>query len=394
MVTSMASLEIRWTNKGSKNYVDILPMTLFHSEVTNKEVEHLTRRPNGTTYIVKSTMEVRGNVATLGYSEINNPPNSVWPGITRITFETSERERALGVEWRDEGDTKFVDLLPVLSVENDQTNVSQFFVIKTDQIEMISGSISVYARPIFGMNGADISLGDTAFVWILEDKGGQGIEWYGVVQSLDKVSSDIHRIELRDLSRNTSSFGTTEIDKFRNSIDAHEAGLYRKLKTYSHRGIRRIDDKEAEKLLSLFSFDAFGNDAQSEVARLIRLGNVASRPNQAAFSANVRRAYEGSCAFTGCTTAEALEAAHIRVAEGVDDNDLRNGILLRADVHALFDKGLIALTLDGNRVQISTRLTDPSYDFLRTTKVSQPKESRPLETNIRHHRSRFGFERG
>ena len=386
----MASLEIRWTNKESRNYVDILPMALFHSEVTNKGVEHLIRRPNGTTYIVKSTIDVRGNVATLTYNKLNNRPNSVWFGTTRITFETSDREGVRGVEWQDEGDTKFFDPHPILSIEEDQKNALQFFVIKADQIETGPESLSLYARPISGMNGAAISLGDGVFVWIFENKGGRGIEWHGVVQSLDKTQ-DAYRIELRDLRRGIVNFGTNEIDEFRNSINTHEVELYRKLKTYSHSGIRRIDENEAKKLLSLFSFDAFANDGRNEVIRLARLGTIASRPDQAVFSANVRRAYEGRCAFTGCTAAEALEAAHIKVMDGVDDNDLGNGILLRADVHALFDKGLIALTLDGNQIQISANLTDRSYAFLRTAKVSQPKEGRPSEENIRHHRSRFGF---
>jgi hypothetical protein len=390
VVIAMASLEIRWTNKESRNYVDILPMALFHSEATNKGVEHLIRRPNGTTYIVKSTIDVRGNVATLTYNELNNRPNSVWFGTTRITFETSEREGIPSVEWQDEGDTEFINPHPILSIEDDQTNALRFFVIKADQIETGPDSLSLYARPIGKMNGATISLGDGVFVWIFENKGGRGIEWHGVVRSLDKTQ-DAYRIELRDLRRSIVNFGTKEIDGFRNSINTHEVGLYRKLKACSHGGIRRIDEKEAEKLLSLFSFDAFGNDGRNEVIRWARLGIIASRPDQAVFSANVRRAYEGKCAFTGCTAAEALEAAHIKVMEGADDNDLRNGILLRADVHALFDKGLIALTLDGNQIQISPKLTDRSYAFLQAAKVSQPKKGQPLEANIRHHRSRFGF---
>ncbi|MCK1709436.1 HNH endonuclease [Bradyrhizobium sp. 143] len=46
-------------------------------------------------------------------------------------------------------------------------------------------------------------------------------------------------------------------------------------------------------------------------------------------------------------------SSHIKVEKGRDDNNLRNGILLRADVHALFDEGLIALTLDGNESKLA-----------------------------------------
>jgi hypothetical protein len=391
-MVAMGSFAIRWTHKGSKNYVDILPAAFFHSEAKDKEVEHKTRRPNGETYAVKCKIDVRKAVATLTYRESDNRPNSVWPGATRITFETSQRKRVQLVEWQDEGDATFVNLSPIWSTEDDPSNSSsQSFVIKTDKVEMNAKSLSLHARPIRKMNGADISLGDQVFVWVFENGDGRGIECHGIVEGLDKRRSDSYRIKLRHLQPASKSFGTSEIDEFENSMKDEEKGLFKKLKEYSHRGIRRIGENEAEALLSLFFVDTYENEGQSEVARLARLGSIASRPNQAIFSANVRRAYEGKCALTGYSTAEALEAAHIKAVVGSDDNDLRNGILLRADIHALFDRGLIALTLDGSRIEVRAELSDPSYGFLRTTKVSRPKDGRPSEANIRHHRLRFGF---
>jgi hypothetical protein len=387
----MVSLGIHWTTEESRNYIDILPMTLFDSEVQDKEVEHSIRRPNGTVFNVKSNVDVNGSVATLTYRQTNNRLNSIWPGITRITFETNERKQIRGIEWQDEGDTEFIDPRPILFFEDDQAHALRFFVIKSDQVEISGESLSLSGHAIESMNGNDISLGDRAFVWVFENQGGRGIEWCGVVQNLGEIDSGVYKIALDNLHRTTSNFGTRDIDKFRNSSSAEEMGLFIKLKGYSQAGIRQINQGEAEILLSLFFLDAFANDGQHEIARLIQLGTIASRPNQAAFSSNVRRAYEGKCAFTACTTSEALEAAHIKVAEGRDDNDLQNGILLRADIHALFDKGLIALTLDGSRVELNKMLSDPSYGFLRTAEVSQPQGCRLLEANIRHHRLRFGF---
>jgi hypothetical protein len=151
----MAALAIRWTNKGSKNYVDILPAAFFDSEVKDKEFEHKIRRPNGTTYTVKCKINVRKAVATLTYRESDSSPNSVWPGVTRITFETSQRKQVQLVEWQDEGDTKFVNPSPIVSTEDDPTDSSRSFVIKTDRVEKNDKSLSFYARPIMKMNGAD-----------------------------------------------------------------------------------------------------------------------------------------------------------------------------------------------------------------------------------------------
>ena len=92
---------------------------------------------------------------------------------------------------------------------------------------------------------------------------------------------------------------------------------------------------------------------------MIKLGNIASRPFQKEFSSKIRKLYDGTCAVTGCTTAEALQAAHIRIADGLtDDNDASNGILLRADIHALFDTGLVTLASDGSRLELSRDFSD------------------------------------
>ncbi len=132
--------------------------------------------------------------------------------------------------------------------------------------------------------------------------------------------------------------------------------------------------------------------AEEEVARLIRLGKIASRPNQALFRATLREAYGSKCAVTGCSTPEVLEAAHVRIEEGVDFNGLKNGILLRADIHALFDAGLITLTEDGMRIQVRHELlSDPTYRFLDGKPVLQPSHGGPARENIMDHRRRFCF---
>lgn len=131
-------------------------------------------------------------------------------------------------------------------------------------------------------------------------------------------------------------------------------------------------------------------EAEQEIARQRMLGEQSTRPGQQQFSATIRKNYEGQCAITGCTTSAALQAAHIRIQKGVDDNSPENGLLLRADIHALFDALLITLSEDGTRVEISDALTDPSYAFLQSAMVFQaPPGLRPSPENIRDHRERF-----
>jgi hypothetical protein len=140
---------------------------------------------------------------------------------------------------------------------------------------------------------------------------------------------------------------------------------------------------------------ALDQGANDEKERIERFAKIVQRPEQQKFSAELRQLYENRCAVTGCCTSEALEAAHIRIIQGKkrkDDNDLKNGILFRADIHALFDAGLITLTEDGCRIQLSNKFSgDPSYACLRTKEVFRPSENAPSRENIKHHRNRFGF---
>lgn len=84
---------------------------------------------------------------------------------------------------------------------------------------------------------------------------------------------------------------------------------------------------------------------------------VRHRLGQGTFRALVTDNYQRRCAVTGEKALPVLDAAHIRpLAEG-GRHDLDNGLLLRTDVHRLFDKGYVTVTPDG-RFLVSRRLKD------------------------------------
>ena len=67
--------------------------------------------------------------------------------------------------------------------------------------------------------------------------------------------------------------------------------------------------------------------------------------------------YRRRCAVTGERTLPVLEAAHVRpYAEG-GRHELANGILLRSDLHTLFDRGYVTITPD-YRLEVSRRIRD------------------------------------
>ena len=68
------------------------------------------------------------------------------------------------------------------------------------------------------------------------------------------------------------------------------------------------------------------------------------RLGQGAFRLLVTDAYQRRCAVTGERTLPVLDAAHIRPYAELGPHRLENGILLRKDLHALFDAGYVTVT--------------------------------------------------
>jgi putative restriction endonuclease len=82
---------------------------------------------------------------------------------------------------------------------------------------------------------------------------------------------------------------------------------------------------------------------------------VLPRLGQGTFRVSVTDAYGRACAITSEHSLPALEAAHIRSYAHDGPHEVANGILLRADLHRLFDKGYVTVTPD-HRLEVSKRL--------------------------------------
>jgi putative restriction endonuclease len=82
-----------------------------------------------------------------------------------------------------------------------------------------------------------------------------------------------------------------------------------------------------------------------------------ARLGQGAFRILVTEAYQRRCAITGERTLPVLDAAHIRPYASDGPHSICNGVLLRQDLHTLFDEGYITLTED-LRVEVSKRIRE------------------------------------
>jgi putative restriction endonuclease len=89
-----------------------------------------------------------------------------------------------------------------------------------------------------------------------------------------------------------------------------------------------------------------------------RYGNpvlVKPRLGQGAFRVLVTDAYDRRCAVSGERTLPILDAAHIRAYADGGEHESSNGILLRTDIHKLFDLGYVTVD-EGRRFVVSGRL--------------------------------------
>ncbi len=82
-----------------------------------------------------------------------------------------------------------------------------------------------------------------------------------------------------------------------------------------------------------------------------------ARLGQGAFRLMTLENYEHRCCITGEATVPVLEAAHIRPVSDDGEHSLQNGLLMRADMHILFDRGLIGVDPD-YRIRVSSRIRE------------------------------------
>jgi hypothetical protein len=100
---------------------------------------------------------------------------------------------------------------------------------------------------------------------------------------------------------------------------------------------------------------------------------------QAKFRKDLLKVYN-CCAITGETTLKAIEAAHIiDKAEGGAEVAISNGILLRADIHRLYDARRFKIGQDGSIIDISGEISEKYKGVLNNKKVDERIISRIRE---------------
>ena len=108
------------------------------------------------------------------------------------------------------------------------------------------------------------------------------------------------------------------------------------------------------------------------VARGRRLVSVLDRSQQQRFRAKVMEHHGARCLLSGESTLEALEAAHIVPVKYGGGNEADNGIPLRADLHALWDAGLLNIRANGE-IRFADRIPESSAYHALPRQVDIPR---------------------
>ena len=117
-----------------------------------------------------------------------------------------------------------------------------------------------------------------------------------------------------------------------------------------------------------------------------------ARLGQGAFRVLVTEAYARRCAITGERTLPVLEAAHIKPYSVNGPHLVSNGLLLRSDLHILFDEGYLTVT-DDLRVHVSSKIKEQYengreyYQYRDRPLITIPdrKDERPAMDFLRWH---------
>ncbi len=102
------------------------------------------------------------------------------------------------------------------------------------------------------------------------------------------------------------------------------------------------NERTQEKLTVLLEEERnrIGRTSIKEIAK-----HIAGRQGQAGFRSGLLARFKERCCVTGCNIQDILEAAHIDPFHETQNHDWWNGIILRCDIHTLFDLNLLTIRM-------------------------------------------------
>ncbi len=231
-----------------------------------------------------------------------------------------------------------------------------------------------------------------------EDEDGFRITGRGTPLRPQPELTDLAWFQKLLLEQNQFSYGFNRI-RNPDTVAELEQLLHRKAKGHPTPGASpstsaRTTDKAAPAALAQaaeaaerrgdFDVTDLADARQRVIAAIVR------RQGQPAFRKALLGIYGGCCAFSGCRVPDVLDAAHILPYNGPATNHPQNGLLLRTDLHTLFDLGLLTVDTGNMTIITAPSLDGTEYADLAGRRIPVPKDSTvaPSRAALDAHRRR------
>jgi len=244
-----------------------------------------------------------------------------------------------------------------------------------------------------------IEKGDDVWIWTHEhpDYGhGRGLTAVAKASEIWIEESSL-KIRLRDVELIAHPVALADFGRLQSG-----SRLISRLQASRHPDIYHIDDDSFAEFCEVIDTTKVPNTSEQSEQRLAVIARNQTaitkeirtqrknplalrpvRPGQQAFRDRLMRLYNGRCVVTGCSVARAVEAAHIIPHTG--DPELEqpeNGLILRRDIHGLFDADLISIDPSTGQIVISNELAASEYEQFTGQVISH--QAAPEYLQFRH----------
>jgi ribosomal protein L37AE/L43A len=164
-------------------------------------------------------------------------------------------------------------------------------------------------------------------------------------------------IEKQMLEHKVASYGAGWVDLGRNSKTL-KAWKILSLTPKSQHSLQPVDIEAFLNFTSQFSKLELARfrARDKEIKGGHKLRTVKTRIGQSAFRESLLNKFGPVCAFTGDNHPAGLEAAHLYSYSLLGTHHSNGGLLLRRDIHSLFDNGLIAFNVESKKLDLASDL--------------------------------------
>jgi len=186
-----------------------------------------------------------------------------------------------------------------------------------------------------------------------------------------KATFDSPNVEKKMLEHRVASYGAGWVDLERN-VKTKEAWKFLSLNPKSQHSLQPVDLEAFSNFTSQFSILEIArfSTRDRQINGGHKLRTVKTRIGQSAFRQNLLNKFGAVCAFTGINVPAGLEAAHLYSYSEQGIHHADGGLLLRRDIHSLFDKGFIAFDVESEKLDLTKDLLMLSqYESLHGAKL-------------------------